>query len=198
MVEIECHFVEISWDRLKDLKFESLLGHFNSPATKNAFISGSKVGVAASGPEGPNWPFDAGQLSGVVTDPQYQLVLRMLLQKMGADLVSSPKVTLTSGQSARIEMVREFASPPAESPEDTPPQVVRQSDPVSRPGNVSPAAETSPAAPSLVKVVVDIKPTVGIDGYTWTWIVSPKFWNSKGWRRAPGVGCFSALDSRRV
>ena len=50
-------------------------------------------------------------LSGVFTNPQFQVVIRALNQKKGIDLLSAPKVTTKSGQRAIIEVVREFRYP---------------------------------------------------------------------------------------
>lgn len=50
-------------------------------------------------------------LSGVFTDPQFQVVIRALNQKKGIDLLSAPKITTKSGQRAIIEIVREFRYP---------------------------------------------------------------------------------------
>jgi general secretion pathway protein D len=50
-------------------------------------------------------------LSGVFTDPQFQVVIRALNQKKGIDLLSAPRVTTKSGQRAVIEIVREFRYP---------------------------------------------------------------------------------------
>src|SRR6202011_117409 len=50
-------------------------------------------------------------LSGVFTDPQFQVVIRALNQKKGIDLLSAPKITTKSGQRAVIEIVREFRYP---------------------------------------------------------------------------------------
>ena len=50
-------------------------------------------------------------LSGVFTDPQFQVVIRALNQKKGVDLLSAPRVTTKSGQRAVIEIVREFRYP---------------------------------------------------------------------------------------
>src|SRR5438270_13936192 len=58
-------------------------------------------------------------LSGVFTDPQFQVVIRALNQKKGVDLLSAPKVTTKSGQRAIIEIVREFRYPTT----FTPPQI---------------------------------------------------------------------------
>jgi general secretion pathway protein D len=50
-------------------------------------------------------------LSGVFTDPQFQVVIRALNQKKGVDLLSAPKITTKSGHRAVIEIVREFRYP---------------------------------------------------------------------------------------
>ena len=50
-------------------------------------------------------------VSGVFTDPQFQVVIRALNQKKGVDLLSAPRVTTKSGQRAVIEIVREFRHP---------------------------------------------------------------------------------------
>lgn len=61
-------------------------------------------------------------LSGVLTDPQFQVVMRGLNQKKGVDLSSSPEVMAKSGQRARVEIIREFIYPtefePPEIPQD--------------------------------------------------------------------------------
>ena len=47
-------------------------------------------------------------LAGLMTNPQFQVVIRALSQKKGVDLLSAPRVTTKSGQRAVIEVVREF------------------------------------------------------------------------------------------
>src|SRR5438477_185524 len=58
-------------------------------------------------------------LAGVMTNPQFQVVILALSQKKGIDLLSAPRVTTKSGQRAVIEIVREFRYPT----QFTPPQV---------------------------------------------------------------------------
>jgi general secretion pathway protein D len=41
-------------------------------------------------------------LSGILTDPQFRLVVRALEQREGVDLLSAPKITTVSGRQARI------------------------------------------------------------------------------------------------
>ncbi|MGZ4984853.1 MAG: Amuc_1098 family type IV pilus outer membrane protein, partial [Chthoniobacterales bacterium] len=59
-------------------------------------------------------------LSGVFTDPQFQVVIRALNQKKGVDLLSAPRVTTKSGQRAVIEIVREFRYPTQFQPPQIP------------------------------------------------------------------------------
>ena len=62
-------------------------------------------------------------LSGVFTDPQFQVVVRALNQKKGVDLLSAPRVTTKSGQRAVIEIVREFRYPTQFDPPKIPDSV---------------------------------------------------------------------------
>jgi len=58
-------------------------------------------------------------LTGVLTDPQFQVVVRALGQKKGVDLMSAPSVTTKSGVEANVSVVREFLYPT----EFNPPQI---------------------------------------------------------------------------
>jgi general secretion pathway protein D len=114
-----------------------------------------------------------GAISGVFTDPQFQLVIRALNQKKGVDLLSSPKVTTKSGQRAVIEIIREFRYPT----EFTPPQI-----PQTFGGNGANLALTggtssggsfpvTPTTPTAFEtrntgVTLEVEPVVGPDGYT--------------------------------
>lgn len=68
-------------------------------------------------------------VSGVFTDPQFQVVLRALSQTKGIQLMASPTVVTKSGQRARVAITREFIYPT----EFDPPQI---------PQTVSPASTT--------------------------------------------------------
>jgi len=113
-----------------------------------------------------------GAISGVFTDPQFQLVIRALNQKKGVDLLSSPKVTTKSGQRAVIEIIREFRYPT----EFTPPQIPQTF------GNTGagilgggaattgsfPVTPTTPTAFETrnTGVTLEVEPVIGPDGYT--------------------------------
>ncbi|HMJ04794.1 MAG TPA: Amuc_1098 family type IV pilus outer membrane protein, partial [Chthoniobacterales bacterium] len=106
-------------------------------------------------------------LSGVFTDPQFQVVIRALNQKKGVDLLSAPRVTTKSGQRAVIEIVREFRYPTVFSE----PRV-----PDIRGGSAGSGTSISlpvvgPSTPSAFEtrntgVTLEVEPVVGPDGVT--------------------------------
>lgn len=53
----------------------------------------------------------------VLTDPQFQVVIRALSQVQGADLLSAPGVTAKSGQRATVEVLREVQGEPSSKPD---------------------------------------------------------------------------------
>jgi general secretion pathway protein D len=101
-------------------------------------------------------------ISGVFSDPQFQVVIRALNQMKGVDLLSSPRITTKSGQRAVIEIIREFRYPT----EFDPPQV-----PTEIGGNASSAIVVTPTTPTTFEtrntgVTLEVEPVVGADGYT--------------------------------
>ncbi len=115
-------------------------------------------------------------LSGVFTDPQFQLVIRALNQKKGVDLLSAPRVTTKSGQRAVIEIVREFRYPTQFQPPQIP-QNFRggdsfSSNPVT--GAFSGSSGSFPVTPTTptafetrnTGVTLEVEPVVGPDGQT--------------------------------
>src|SRR5205807_5890386 len=105
-------------------------------------------------------------LSGVMTNPQFQVVIRALNQKKGIDLLSAPRVTTKSGQRAVIEIVREFRYPT----QYTPPQVPTITGGGSGTGTVSISVVT-PTTPTAFEtrntgVTLEVEPVVGPDGVT--------------------------------
>ncbi|PYS71715.1 MAG: hypothetical protein DMF73_10175, partial [Acidobacteria bacterium] len=107
-------------------------------------------------------------LSGVFTNPQFQVVIRALNQKKGIDLLSAPKVTTKSGQRAIIEVVREFRYPRTY----TQPQVpsISSSTGTTFIGGVVPVV-VAPTTPQdwetrNTGVTLEVEPVVGGDGNT--------------------------------
>jgi len=110
-------------------------------------------------------------LSGVFTDPQFQVVIRALNQKKGVDLLSAPRVTTKSGQRAVIEIVREFRYPT----QFQPPQIPQTTGGGNSSGsgmnttiNVQPVTPTTPTAFETrnTGVTLEVEPVVGPDGIT--------------------------------
>ncbi len=113
-------------------------------------------------------------LSGVFTDPQFQVVVRALNQKKGVDLLSAPRVTTKSGQRAVIEIVREFRYPtqfdPPKIPDRTDSGVV-VSGGTGLTGATSGAFPVTPTTPTGFEtrntgVTLEVEPVVGPDGVT--------------------------------
>lgn len=71
----------------------------------------------------------------VLSDPEFQVLVRSLNQKKGVDLLSAPSVVARPGQEAKIETVRDFIFPIAYSP----PAIHDQTDPATEGFPVSPA-----------------------------------------------------------
>ena len=121
-------------------------------------------------------------LSGVFTDPQFQLVIRALNQRKGVDLLSAPRVTTKSGQRAVIEVIREFKYPTEFDPPQIP-QNVGAGFNNNGGGFVSPITglltgggsqgsfPVTPTTPTAFEVrntgvTLEVEPVVGPDEYT--------------------------------
>lgn len=119
-------------------------------------------------------------LSGVFTNPQFQMVIRALNQKKGVDLMASPKVTTKSGQKATISIVRDFPYPQEFEPPQVPQSTgggtqggfggatVQEQDPV-----VTPSFPTDFTTRKL-GVSLEVEPQIGPDGYTIDLSLSPE------------------------
>ena len=114
-------------------------------------------------------------VGGLLTDPQFQVVVRALNQKKGVDLLSAPRVTTKSGQRAVIEIVREFRYPTQFDPPQIP-QTVGSVTTRSDTGGIIPlgGASSVPVTPTTpthfetrnTGVTLEVEPVVGPDGVT--------------------------------
>ncbi|MBA3833180.1 MAG: type II secretion system protein GspD [Chthoniobacterales bacterium] len=107
-------------------------------------------------------------LSGVMTNPQFQLVVRALNQKKGVDLLSAPRVTTKSGQRAVIEIVREFRYPTQFDPPKIPQTVGSTGN---NQGGATGSIPVTPTTPTAFEtrntgVTLEVEPVVGPDGVT--------------------------------
>ncbi|MEO8438946.1 MAG: Amuc_1098 family type IV pilus outer membrane protein [Spartobacteria bacterium] len=111
-------------------------------------------------------------LSGVFTDPQFQVVIRALNQKKGVDLLSAPRVTTKSGQRAVIEIVREFRYPtqfdPPKIPDRTDASVISTGGLTGASTGAFPVTPTTPTGFETrnTGVTLEVEPVVGPDGVT--------------------------------
>ncbi|MEY2479783.1 MAG: ral secretion pathway protein [Verrucomicrobiota bacterium] len=108
-------------------------------------------------------------LSGVFTDPQFQLVIRALNQKKGVDLLSAPKITTKSGQRAVIEIVREFRYP-TQFTEPKVPDISGRGSSNSTTTTIA-LPVVGPSTPTNFEtrntgVTLEVEPVVGPDGVT--------------------------------
>ncbi len=132
-------------------------------------ISGNAIDALLMGTTGVNAlaPGIFG-LSGVFTDPQFQVVIRALNQKKGIDLLSAPRVTTKSGQRAVIEIVREFRYPTQFQPPQIPQTVGSTNGGVAGGSTSVPITPTTPTAFETrnTGVTLEVEPVVGPDGIT--------------------------------
>ncbi len=110
-------------------------------------------------------------LSGVFTNPQFQLVIRALDQKKGVDLMTAPKVTTKSGNKAVINIVREFIYPTEFDPPQIPQSVGSTGTGGAVTSGFTSSAVITPTSPTAFEtrntgVTLDVTPVVGPDGYT--------------------------------
>jgi general secretion pathway protein D len=135
-------------------------------------ISGNAIDTLLSGVNTATVAPGIFGLSGVFTDPQFQVVIRALNQKKGIDLLSAPRVTTKSGQRAVIEIVREFRYPTQFEPPQIPQTFGSGNNPNvalgSATGGTFPVTPTTPTGFETrnTGVTLEVEPVVGPDGIT--------------------------------
>ena len=120
-VNIKCKFVEVTQDDIKPMGFDWYLGNVlvtpGAPGASNGvrtvagptgffpggtIMPGSNFQVAAVGlrPTSSNAP----TLSGILSEPQYRVVLRALQQRNAAKVIAEPQITTLSGRQAQCKV----------------------------------------------------------------------------------------------
>jgi general secretion pathway protein D len=111
-------------------------------------------------------------ISGVFTDPQFQVMIRALSQKKGVDLLSAPSVMARSGQRAKIEVIREFIYPTEYDPPEIPNQFGGQGLVLGGGGGAAGGGfPVTPATPTAFEtrntgVTLEVDPVLGADEFT--------------------------------
>lgn len=107
-------------------------------------------------------------LTGLFTDGEVKVIMRGLSQKKGADLMTAPSVTARSGQSAKIEVIREFIYPTEYEPPELPNSVGTTSGISLVPGGGQSGGSfpVTPATPTAFEtrptgITLEIEPTIG-------------------------------------
>lgn len=108
-------------------------------------------------------------VSGVFTDPQFQMVLHALNNSKGVDLMASPSVVTKSGQRATVVVAREMRYPTQFNPPQMPQQLG---------GNIAgqqysapPVVPITPTTPTAferrdVGITLEVEPVIGANGRT--------------------------------
>lgn len=120
-------------------------------------------------------------VAGVLTDPQFQVILRALDQKKGTDLLSAPSILTRSGSQAKVEVIRELIYPTEYDPPELPQDFGDLTDVAGAGIDVPPDDPTAaapppsfpvtPATPTAFQtrntgVTLQVTPQIGPDGYT--------------------------------
>ncbi len=99
-------------------------------------------------------------VSGVFTDPQFQVVIRAMNQSKGIDIMASPTIVTKSGQRASVTVSREFRYPTEFDPPQIPQTVADSAN-----------APSIPATPTAfekrdVGFSLEVEPVIGENGKT--------------------------------
>lgn len=122
-------------------------------------------------------------ITGVMSDPQFQGVVRALDQKKGVDLAAQPSVVTRSGQKATVEIVRELIYPTEFDPPQIPTNVGSNLTNVVT-GEVVPLplppAVVTPSTPTAFEtrktgIVLEVEPVISEDGRTVDITITPDF-----------------------
>jgi len=110
-------------------------------------------------------------IRGILTNPQFQVVIKALSQKQSADTLSAPKVTTISGMQAQVRVVQEFIYPT----EFSQPTATAAGGGVNGGG----AAAVTPSIPSSFKtrevgVLLNVTPEIGADRRTIQLTLAPE------------------------
>lgn len=199
-VTIESKFIEISENDLDELGFEwNFLGAGDSfddaPTDKMVDLVGdaqfkifkqtgnSLEGISKGLRFAPG--LKAGEdvdrllrVGSIIGDLQFQTVIRALAQKAGTDVLSSPKVTTMSGNTAVIKMVEERHFPESWSEPEL------QGATNSSSGQTG--ASYNPSTPEFgesreIGVILEVTPIVGADGYSIELELNPEVLEHVGW-----------------
>lgn len=194
LIQIEAKFVEIGQADLDELGFNWKVGPYQAgdvviaggqpntlfPGTTpnpnannsdtsgglrdSSIIGGNAIAALLGGGGLAAGGSTIGSITGILTDPQFQVIIKALSQKTSADVLSAPKVTTISGAQAQIRVAQEFIYPTTFSTATVIPGQSAGVGTIAQPV-VTPSTPTAFAS-RPVGVIFNVTPTVGADGYT--------------------------------
>jgi general secretion pathway protein D len=139
----------------------------------NAAVTGNSIDALIAGvPQGALAAAPAiFGLSGIFTNPQFQVIVRALSQKKGVDLMSAPKVTTKSGRKAVVRVIREFPYPTEFNPPEIPSSQESIQLDTAIAGIISTSGVVTPTTPTQFEVrnlgvTLEVEPIIGPDNYT--------------------------------
>jgi general secretion pathway protein D len=192
-IEIEARYVEIGQKDLDELGFKWKVGPYNNgdvviaggspgtsflgtPASSTPYdlstglrgsesVLGNAVeALLTGGASAAAGGSTVGSVRGILTNPQFELLINALSQKSSADVLSAPKVTTISGAQAQIRVAQEFIYPTTYTPATVVPGQSAGAGAIAEP--VITPSTPSAFAMRPVGVILNVTPTVGADGYT--------------------------------
>lgn len=109
-------------------------------------------------------------LTGLFTDGQLQLIMRGLAQKRGTDIMTAPNVLARSGETATIEIIREFIYPTEYEPPQLPNTVGATGGVGAAGGAGAGIFPVTPSTPTAFEtrntgVTLEIQPTIGANDF---------------------------------
>jgi general secretion pathway protein D len=125
-------------------------------------------------------------VGGVLTDPQFQVVLRAINQKKGIDIMAMPSIVAKSGQKATIDLAREFIYPTEFDPPEIPQQVGSvQIGNLRIQGAGNNSAPITPSTPTTfemrkVGVVIEMEPVINDNGKDVEILLTPELTEFEG------------------
>ena len=113
-------------------------------------------------------------ITGLFDNGQAQMIMRGLSQKKGADVMTAPSILAKSGESATIEVIREFIYPTEYEPPELPQSVGTTSSSSNDGDGGGGGAEIFPVTPATptgfetrnTGVTLEIEPTIGENNYS--------------------------------
>lgn len=124
-------------------------------------------------------------LSGVLSDPQFQVVARALNQKKGVDVLSVPSIVAKGGQRASIILAREFIYPTEFDPPEIPQQFGNVGGRRGRGGSIVTEIPITPTTPTTFEMrrlgaVIEMEPIISENGKEVELLIQPEFTEFEG------------------